>query len=42
MFNIAFRMTGDYEKADEVAHEAFFPALGRSKRFVAKQPLPPE
>ena len=29
--NIAFRMTGDYEKADEVAHEAFFPALGRSK-----------
>lgn len=33
MFNIAFRMTGDYEAAGEVVQEAFFSAFKAIKRF---------
>jgi RNA polymerase sigma-70 factor (ECF subfamily) len=33
MFNIAFRMTGDYEKAGEVVQEAFLSAFRAIKKF---------
>ncbi len=33
MINLAFRMTGDYEEACDLAHEAFLAAFRAIKKF---------